>query len=615
MRFRTWLERWDFRLWTPIIGAVLLVPSLWSGLTADDHYLRMVLQGYPGLPEFSQDSLNIFTFADGDVERNAAAMERGLLPWWSVPSLRLAFWRPISALTHWLDHRLWPDNTVLVHAHSIFWYVALALVVACFYRRFFTPIWVAALAALMYVIDDAHVIAASWVSSRNSIITCLFAVLALLFHDRWRRGGRGSGALLASLCFAASLMSCEAGIGVAGYLFAYALFVDERSRKSRLVSLIPYAVIVVVWRVAYVHLGYGVDGSGIYLDPTRVPMQYLSQSIVRMPALLMAQFAAVHPGARMIMTPREVNAYGVSVVVTMVFIAWMLWPQIRRDRMMRFWSVGMVLSLLPACAALPEYRLLFIPGLGGLALVAHFIHAYVSKSPWLTGRTRRRRPAKLLFALWILGFVILPPLMGVPGEFWMAAYHDHVMRLHDDIPKSPGVADEDVIIVTLPSDVWLHSIPYVRSSLRWPSPRALMTLHAGVGTVELKRTDARTLVLRSEKTFVSKPWAQMFRGPVAYPFAAGDSVRLSNVSIDVLDVDERSRPTRVRFRFDKELEAAANHWLTWSDDNLVPFTLPGVGESVRLTETTIGDLAGASDKHFFSSRKWMGVHRLETGPL
>ena len=54
-------------------------------------------------------------------------METGAAPWWTLPTLRIAFFRPLAVLTHWADYRLWPDSGVLMHVHSIAWYGAVLL--------------------------------------------------------------------------------------------------------------------------------------------------------------------------------------------------------------------------------------------------------------------------------------------------------------------------------------------------------------------------------------------------------------------------------------------------------------------------------------------------------
>jgi hypothetical protein len=75
--------------------------------------------------------------------------------WWMAPDFRISFWRPLSSLTHVLDHLLWPRSSVLAHAHSMLWFAALLAVLGTLYRRFHTP-WIAHLPLLLYAVDDAR---------------------------------------------------------------------------------------------------------------------------------------------------------------------------------------------------------------------------------------------------------------------------------------------------------------------------------------------------------------------------------------------------------------------------------------------------------------------------
>ena len=37
------------------------------------------------------------------------------------PGGRAAFFRPLSALTHYVDYTLWPDEPLLIRIHSLLW--------------------------------------------------------------------------------------------------------------------------------------------------------------------------------------------------------------------------------------------------------------------------------------------------------------------------------------------------------------------------------------------------------------------------------------------------------------------------------------------------------------
>ena len=200
---------------------------------------RVVLRGHV---ETGYSPLELFSVMRHGPEVLREYTDLGIFPWWTSEELRLAFFRFLSAATHWLDYRLWPDSAPLQHAHSLLWLGALVGATALLYRRIHGASWVAGLAALLYAVDEAHGAPAGWLANRNALVATLFGLLCLLAHDRWRRGGAGSGrhALLAALCLALALAGGEMGLGAFAYLVAYAVFLDRGPVRRRLLSLAPW---------------------------------------------------------------------------------------------------------------------------------------------------------------------------------------------------------------------------------------------------------------------------------------------------------------------------------------------------------------------------------------
>lgn len=101
--------------WVVTVGAAPTLPSLSAGLYLDDYVLWATASGAPALCDLFPRPLDMFAFIDGDPGRTRRMMDRGLLPWWGLEDARLAFWRPATSLTHWLDFSLWPRRPALIH--------------------------------------------------------------------------------------------------------------------------------------------------------------------------------------------------------------------------------------------------------------------------------------------------------------------------------------------------------------------------------------------------------------------------------------------------------------------------------------------------------------------
>ncbi len=94
-----------------LLAAALALPSLFGGFATDDHLFRSAFRSFPGLPEFSRSPIETFRFFfESDPAVREACVERGLLPWWTGEQTRVAFMRPFTSVTHWVDYKLFGDK-------------------------------------------------------------------------------------------------------------------------------------------------------------------------------------------------------------------------------------------------------------------------------------------------------------------------------------------------------------------------------------------------------------------------------------------------------------------------------------------------------------------------
>jgi hypothetical protein len=348
------------------LAVLLTLPSLGAGLLFDDWHYQLLAQKYEGPVGLLHSPLDTFRLIDGNPQHNFRLIDYGFLPWWTDPNVKGAFWRPLASLTHWLDYSLWPESPALMHAQSILWYAALVAVVTLLYRRFMGVTATAGLAAILYAIDDAHGLPVTLLANRNALIAAFFGVLCLLAHDRWRRNRWRAGAFVAPILLAASLLAKEEGIATFGYLAAFALFLDPAPGPRRAASLIPYAIVLVAWRAAWSHLGYGVAHVELYVDPLREPLRFASDLAMRAPIYLLGQLAMPPSDLAMLLEGKAELVFVLAATAFGAVVIALWWPMLRQNRPARFWLTGLLLSLVPISTAFPSDRMLLFPGLGGI---------------------------------------------------------------------------------------------------------------------------------------------------------------------------------------------------------------------------------------------------------
>ena len=605
-RVRGWLGSRQVPLVAAALAVVVCVPSLWLGWVADDHIMRVYLSDPPVYPEWSGSPLRMFGFFFGDEEVNRRLMATGGLPWWTPPDFRVAFFRPLSALTHWLDFRLWPDRPVWMHLHSLLWLAAAVAAAGLLYRRILGSGWVAGLAVLLFALDDAHGLPAMWISNRNTTVSVVFGVLALIAHDAWRRQRSTVAAVVAPMALAAALLAGENAIAVGAYLVAYALFLDPGQRSERLLSLLPCAAVGAIWATLYSHLGYGASGSGLYIDPVADPLRFAAAVIERAPLLLMGAFALPSDLHTLLSEDARVVFWFIAVGVVLV-IALLAIPLLRRDPPASFFALGLGLSILPACATFPSDRLLFFAGIGGMGLVAQILAGVAERANWLPSRRWWHRFA--LSATVVLAVVHIP--LAPLNMMRVLSALNGLGRLIDvsaaSFPVDSGLPGSRVCVVSTPTAFLSGFAPTIALLEGRPVPDRGLVLGSAIEPIRVHRPDLNTLEVEPLGGFL-KPGGRPYPGldhplpafDLDYfypmfdqlyrdrrPMSRGERIPLGDVTAEILSVTSDGRPERVAFRFATPQEHPSLRWLRWLDGVYVPFQPPGEGESALLPTATV----------------------------
>lgn len=577
-----WLgSRW-IGLCAAALAAALTLPSLGNGLGIDDHlYRARVLGGW----DAGRSAADLFSFADPDrPEQVRQAMESGELSWWAAPRLRWRFFRPLPALLHHFEFRLLGrSGLVLMHLESILWMAALAAAAAALFRRIIAPPWLAGLAAVLYAIDDAHGFGVGWLASRCTLMGTFFAITSLIAHDRWRRSAWRPGAALAPVALVIALLCTEEAIAVVGFLVAHAFILDDVSFRRRLRTLAPYMVTIASWYLVRRRLGYGTVGPGSYTDFFTEPLAFGAQALARIPIYVHSELGGLPADLwEVYFVRRGLGAVMVLAGAGFMIVAGIgLCRLVRRDRVARFWAVGSALALVPICGAHPNDRHLFLVGLGGSALVARYLAAWVERRQPAEANLLPSRGATVLAGFFALVHVVLAPVAlpvraVIPGDLRRG-----LERIDARVPRDAELTTQDLILVNVPFKYLCNLPSVVRRSNGGPSPAKWRCLGVSATDVAVRRDDARTLVVRSSGGYLQSFEDTNVRAR-RIPFTPGERVTLPGFEVVIRRVTPDGRPQEVAFHFDRPLEDPTLRWLVWRDGTYRPFTPPQAGATVTL---------------------------------
>jgi hypothetical protein len=588
-----------------IVAVAVMLPAVKLGLVADDLPQRaielrpdqlpprMAETGYPAdSGKFSTVLSELFGL--GRNSQTIAVMKNyGTLPWWTPDDVKCSLCRPVAALTHWMDYRLFPDSPALMHAHNIAWFAAVVFLVAIVYRKLIGTGWPAGLAALLFVLDGDTYFPAAFVANRGYFLALFFGLLCLYEHHQWRSTKSRSAMVLSALFLALSLLSEESGASMFAFILAYALVLETGNVRSRALTILPSVIVITTWWIAYKLSGYGINEVGPYIDPAREPLRFVQAVIPRDMVFLGSQltsvpseiFFAVKPA----LYPAIVAFYGVFAVAAFaIFLPW-----VRRDKMTAFWFVAMILAAIPEAVLLPWTKNFGFIAIAAFGLIASFVAGVMSRPGWLLERPRYRIVTWTACVLLILAHgpgAIAKRIVMVKANALGFAWASR--SSHD----SPNLANKNLIIVNhfLP----LESLyaPGYAAYYHWPLPKTLRVLAPACTGFDVQRTDDKTLVIQSKgpdlfscddvgAVHIANALNFCDRILLANPqYKQGDRYPLGNLTVEILALDASDLPSRVAFHFDTSLDSPDFRWFwfDWRTASTEPFKVPAIGQSVTL---------------------------------
>jgi hypothetical protein len=573
------------------LGVGLCLPALWGGLVGDDYLWWLILEGHAPVDGGSLPPLlHVYNFVPGGMELDALK-EIGMLTWWADPDLSIALFRPLTVSTFLLDHAIDARLYSLQHLHSLLWYgIAIAMVGLIYRRVHGGASAVAGLAVLLFAVEDAHAMSAAWLANRHALVSLVLGAGAFLAHLEWRRAGRIGALAVALALLTSGLLAGETALSIVAYVVAWQLTLERGSLRRRFLPLLPYALLVVVWWLVYDHFGYGISGSGLYVDPGHDSVAFAGALLQRWPILQLGQWLQV---------PIDVVQFVPTLrrpAVLMAFVAcaglvWFFAPLLRRSAEARFWSLGMAFALVPLCVAFPMDRHLVFAGIGAFGLLSLQVKAL----GWLetggtekSGGARRDRLRKWVTVLLLLLHLPVASAMLVGRTAALPLFGEFFAGGANTAPNSPEVAAQSFFFVSG------HEFPVAYISLIRPvegqvTPGRVALLASFASDNRVTREDEDTLVIEPVHGFLAAEMDRLERR-LDVPFQKGDRVRMPDFEAEVRQVTEHGRPQIVAFHFQKPLDDPTYRWFSWNIHGAVSFELPDVGEQVIVPSAPLESL-------------------------
>jgi hypothetical protein len=578
-----------------IIGILFNLPSLDIGASFDDYYHQAFIEAhlkssrdFPSMPRKWWDLFNYC--GPGGKEEVHRGVSMGKYPWWIYPELRLAFFRPLSALSHYFDYIVWPKRFSLMHAHNILWYIGILIVLGVYYRRMAPVGWVAGLALLFYCVDEARVESVGWIASRNTLMTAFFCIVTLISYDKWRRDGWRWGSIATPVLYVIAHLCSEGAWGLWAYFIAYAWFLDRTTPVRRLISLLPMFLISVVWRSVYNAFGYGTYATFYYFDPINSLMRYLGE----LPERLLICF-----GELFYFFPRNAYFGGVDAgsdydfilfILSLLIIptAWVFFSMMRSSREARYWLASAFLICVPLSTVYPMPRLFLVASISGCPLMAQaiaFSVGYFRRSEGSTPRPLWRIVAArftqlltvLLAVFWLGLHLVAAPFFAIQRSDALRSILHYGEAHADLIPSGPEISRKTMVIINTP-DLYPTLFSLTRRKDGAPIyPQPSIIIGETTNAFIIRRESKTTLSIRLNKGFFQSPYSLFIRDSI-FPIPNGYRVKQLDFLITVEQITEDGRPIIVRIDH-PDPDATNLIWVVWNGQKFSRISLPPIGRS------------------------------------
>lgn len=126
---------------------------------------------------------------------------------WILSAIHASNWHPLTLLSHALDYQLFGLNPAGHHLVNLLLHAANTVLLFLILSRMSGALWRSAFTAGIFGLHPLQVESVVWISSRKGLLATLFAFLALLAYERYRRSPAFRTSLPVFLFLAVSLLA------------------------------------------------------------------------------------------------------------------------------------------------------------------------------------------------------------------------------------------------------------------------------------------------------------------------------------------------------------------------------------------------------------------------
>lgn len=553
----------------------------------------------------------------------------GNLPWWSATEGRLNPFRPIASAMLWLDHQLFSKAQLNAQWLSRLYFIFFVFSAFLFYHGINqhtesaspkpsnssssspssstseNSLAIISFLATLFLLFDLSVTAnLLWLAARNSYASCAFALCAFYFHLKTRENDKTLLYIPALFTYLLALLTAEAAVSMFAYFVAYAWIKDKRGFVIGSISIVPYFLLIILWRLAYNHLNFGAVGNGLYTDPG----QNLFGFVIRLYEVLPIIFTSVVTGVDGSIQGLAVEYRNTLLFCSLIFsllVVSSLRKIIFSNKTTLFLFVGSLIAMVPHTA------LLSVTSRSGVFAAIGFFYILAVCVSHLLGHyvegidQKPKNKLHTFSAYLILSYhLFLPALFCILLFSGGVHFADRGNGDYGDIgPQLEENSNRQLIFINHPAPDHLLYFPFLWDYEQKILPNKIQALAPGLSSFTLTRTKERTLLLSAKNHFVLKQ-----NTPMASPktlsegllhrayknrfnealithstigYSSNQVIQGAGIEITIKElVGDKVKIFEVKFLDADRLEDKIWQQFSWSTQGYSQITAPKIGETI-----------------------------------
>lgn len=557
------------------------LPTGFGSFVADDYMQWAMIKGSSDLveagfskanpkksfPEKIKDAYHFFSAEEGTLDRYK---QYGNVFWWAGDDISMVPFRPLAAITHWIDYTLFSDELWLHQLHSLLYFLLLAVALFKLYQILpvsptphapanqRTSLIIAGLATVLFIVDFSFTRSFAWVVARNSYLACLIGVISIQLYIRWRQERNLIWCCLSMITFCFALLTAEAAISAAAYMGAYVLCMERQPLLKKVFPLLPIIAVIIIWRAAYDAGGFGSLNIGQYVDPGRSPIEFAVNLVSVFPLIAFSQITGLdtliiyfHPHQQ---TGLIVAAWAVTLIGLLIIRSLII-----SSATARFWLIGSMVAAIPGSALISaESRTVSFVAIGFFYLLATLLMNW-RKASW---------PMRWSYRALLGWHLVLPALIAIVLSSGVSGF-SQLSDQHESVEKYISSGDTGLVVINPQSSGMQFYLPFEWAFRDLPIPRNMNVLSTGMESLTITRLTERKFLVeaptgmpihhqsniralgRSTPTFhpqYANLYTQSFFTRPIQRFKAGDQVMNADAMYTIESTDNVG-PTRISVAF------------------------------------------------------------------